>query len=408
MVKFLGPYFSKPKLNKEVEPDFSMYVELEKLFSRIPHDATVRCAIYMWNDNTGLPKKDYRDKWKDEPGNPNFVTQTFVDRARNCDTKIIFDKYNEFNHPALVKKFNLAFHEKNVIIDTRIGTNDPEVRKEMAKAEVEAKTGYMHDKFFLISELEGIGKYVIIQTTANINITQTHQFNNMVVIYDDKDIYAKYSHHWNELQDTINLRKNKKKLRPNLNIFRFEPLVPIETPAAAYFMPRDSCPVEKELHRIYEKTDGERTRIDVAMAYFTRRRVREFLLKFKEGGSKVRVLLSDEWQNVKNTVPFLRENKIPFAIVRNEHYNKEVYMLNDEIQVRDNWRGRMHHKFLLIKTDEHRIVWTGSYNYTHPGLRHNDETVLRINNPTVYYQYRHQFELLYKAEKRLHKRVTHL
>jgi phosphatidylserine/phosphatidylglycerophosphate/cardiolipin synthase-like enzyme len=45
------------------------------------------------------------------------------------------------------------------------------------------------------------------------------------------------------------------------------------------------------------------------------------------------------------------------------------------------------------------MVWVGSYNFTHPGLRLNDETVLRINDPGVYDAYKMNFESLWRPGK---------
>jgi phosphatidylserine/phosphatidylglycerophosphate/cardiolipin synthase-like enzyme len=170
-------------------------------------------------------------------------------------------------------------------------------------------------------------------------------------------------------------------------------------------MPRDKCPIEAEISSIL-KDAGERTRVDIAMAYLTRPRIRKLILKLKEKRCRVRILLSDEYQNRKTTVPMLTGGKVPLKVIENEHYNKEIYWLGGEKQCRDNWRGRMHHKFVLIEHDQNQIVWTGSYNLTHPGLRYNDETVLRINDAGTYRRYKHQFEVLFKNDRALKKRIT--
>ena len=57
--------------------------------------------------------------------------------------------------------------------------SDPEIRMDLARKQELAREGYMHDKFFLFSSLMGIGKYVIVQMTSNINYTQYHQYNNI-------------------------------------------------------------------------------------------------------------------------------------------------------------------------------------------------------------------------------------
>lgn len=395
MAKFLGPFFSKPILNKEVEPDFSMFYELEKLFSKIPQNATIRIAIYMWNNDDGLNKKGYRHKWKDIPGNPKLVTDQFLTRAKHCDCQIILDNYISQYHQKTLNFLRDELGKDNLIVDTRTGVNDPEFRRELHEKKKRAKIGYMHDKFILISELDGIGKNVVIQTTANINITQCHQFNNTVVVYDDADLYNKYVKHWENLKNNILIRQ--KNILQDIdvpmesNIFANLPF-DFTKQANVFFFPRKDCPIEAELRRLLEV--DYRCKIDVCVAYLTRSRLRS-LLKKLSNQHKIRVILSEEDQN-EYTIGSFQTANIPTKIVWNKKYNKEPEEdENGQKRIFDNWRARMHHKFLLINDDNRKIVWTGSYNFTHPGLKLNDEAILRIEDKQVYRTYRKIFNMLW-------------
>jgi phosphatidylserine/phosphatidylglycerophosphate/cardiolipin synthase-like enzyme len=146
--------------------------------------------------------------------------------------------------------------------------------------------------------------------------------------------------------------------------------------------------------------------IYVTMGYFTRRGLLRLLKKLKENGAKIKIVLSDELQNAK-TEETLEENYFDFHVIRNMQYNsKRTYKIPSFIEGKyievpwDNWNGRMHHKYTLIKTKNKKITWTGSYNFTYPGLQLNDETVLRLEDEAVFDRYKEEFDWLF------HKKYT--
>jgi hypothetical protein len=256
MPKFLGPYFIKPILREEIYPDFSMFEELKNIFSKIVPGALVRGALYMWNKDAGLHKSGYRNKWKDIQGNPLLVTDQFLSSTKLCDVQLILDNYSSEHHKNTFKYLQESLGEDNVIVDPRTGENDPEYRLKLCEEQKIAKQGYMHDKFFLISEVNGLGKWVIIQLTANINITQCHQFNNMVIVYDDESLFKKYLMHWKNLKININARKNNEEVI-NPNIFMNESLNEDDV-VSAYFFPRKICPICSELNMILKNNPSSR------------------------------------------------------------------------------------------------------------------------------------------------------
>jgi HKD family nuclease len=391
MTKFLGPYFIKPILREQVYPDFSMFEELEKIFSKITPNAIIRGALYMWNKDTGLNISKYREKWKDVSGNPLFVTDAFLSSSKNCDSKIILDNYSAQNHTKTLNYLTMGLGEENIIIDPRVGANDPEHRRELAEKQQMATVGYMHDKFFIISEVSGVGKWVIIQLTANINITQCHQFNNMLIVYDDEILFNQYLKHWNNLKSRIQGKE----------ILELNEEEEIKEVTSVFFFPRKSCPILNVLKKI---KINSRVKIDIAMAYLTQPSFRKELVKLKKQGSKIRVLLSEEYQNERSTVDFLKKNKIPVRVISNHGYNQKI--MKDEKgkkRIADNWKARMHHKFILIENEHSKTTWTGSYNLTIPGLKLNDETVLKIYDDQVFRRYKKMFNMLWKKEGVLKK-----
>ena len=403
MAKFLGPFFSKPILSKEVEPDFSLFYELGQLFSKIPLNAKIGIALYMWNNDDGLNKKGYHHKWQNVPGNPKNITEIFLSKIKSSDCEIILDNYISQYHAKTLGFLIDNIGEAGLIVDTRTGVNDPEIRRKLYESHKMAKIGYMHDKFILISELEGIGKHIVVQTTANINITQCHQFNNAIVVYDDEYLYSKYLAHWENLKNKILTRQlnsqNGTDLPEEENVYAGLPLN-LDKQVNVFFFPRNDCPIEEELSNLL--TVDYKCQIDICMAYLTRLRTRSILKKLSKL-HKIRIILSEEDQN-QTTIDSFKDCNISLKIIKNKRYNTEVGLdENGERRILDNWKARMHHKFLLINGDKHKIVWTGSYNLTYPGLKLNDETVLRIKDSQVHRAYTKIFNMLWTPVKSMKK-----
>lgn len=386
MVKFLGPFFSNPILKEEVVPDFSIFEALEKLFSNIVPGSFVRGAIYMWN-------QEVRKELSNTPGSPLKITETFLKKTCTCDVQLILDNYVLEFFQKTLKHLSIIGND-NLFVDPRRGINDPEVRRKMCVKKKIATTGYMHDKFFLISEIAGLGKHVIIQMTANINITQCYQFNNMLVMYDDESLFEKYRTHWENLKSNILKRINKEEVKI-LNNGSLD----LNEETSVFFFPRKTCPIEQELKILLDQDD--RAKIDITMAYLTRKKFVGLLTQLKLLRKKIRIILSEEEQNV-GTVKSLKKAGIKVKIIKNKKYNSKNYIMEGGVKItKDNWQARMHHKFVLIMNEDKKITWTGSYNITYPGVRLNDESVVRLTDPQIYRQYMKIFNRLWKDKKKI-------
>jgi phosphatidylserine/phosphatidylglycerophosphate/cardiolipin synthase-like enzyme len=336
-----------------------------------------------------------RPPFVEEPGNPIELTDEFVAWARDSDVKIILDQYSEEHHTYTVNRFRENFGVRNVILDNRTSTNNPEERLKLWLKEERATEGYMHDKFLLFSELEGIGKYVIVQMTANINYTQYHQYNNAIILYDNVELFNMYLKHWEDLKYGIKRRSFEGWSIPKPHFMggRFEQ-------HEVFFFPRKKCPVETMLKELAKQDSLKGTKIDIAMSFLTRTPFPKIFSNLKRAGCELRVIMSEEHQN-RNSIDKFKKKHIDYQIIWNKRYNEPDYF--DKVAKKkimpDNWRRRMHHKYILIDHRGQKMVWVGSYNFTHPGLRLNDETVLRINDPGVYDAYKMNFESLWRPGK---------
>jgi phosphatidylserine/phosphatidylglycerophosphate/cardiolipin synthase-like enzyme len=63
----------------------------------------------------------------------------------------------------------------------------------------------------------------------------------------------------------------------------------------------------------------------------------------------------------------------------------------------------VHSKYLLFDgryAGEHRkLVWTASHNYTESAHRHNDETLIKLDEPSVHRAFTQNFDALWHAAR---------
>ena len=98
---------------------------------------------------------------------------------------------------------------------------------------------------------------------------------------------------------------------------------------------------------------------DVAMFSFTSRPLARALVRAAQRGVRVRVVLDDGQAKSK--------------------YSKYRFLVNKGIPVKlDNRSAYMHHKFAVI---DHKMVITGSYNWTASAKKRNDENLVVLRDP---------------------------
>jgi len=127
---------------------------------------------------------------------------------------------------------------------------------------------------------------------------------------------------------------------------------------------------------IVKEINGAKSEILVAMYFLTERDISRALVKAKERGVDVKVVL-DQSQ-------------------RTEKYAKGRFLSQKGVPVRYEYKpsGLLHDKFAVI---DNRIVITGSFNWTASAESRNNENLLVIFSPDLAGKYKEEFLKLWKA-----------
>ncbi len=147
-----------------------------------------------------------------------------------------------------------------------------------------------------------------------------------------------------------------------------------------FFSPRGGCE-----EAILAQLDGARRYIHVAMYAFTSRYLAQALVRARERGVEVKVVLDGSFQEESeySKGDYLKRKGIPVKLVT------PVVMRGMKVI-----KGLMHHKFAVI---DHRVVITGSYNWTARAERVNYENLLIfVDSPGLAEAYEREFERLWK------------
>lgn len=243
----------------------------------------------------------------------------------------------------------------------RLGAQNLTVCRECEESGGCIGDGINHNKFILFSALEDGSRDVVVQSSANLTKVQRKLFNNMVVIRDDPELYQGYKNYW------LDLRAQQ----PDLGYYS---TATGSTGTKAYFFPRDKGDTIFNILGNIDCSGGGDIR--VAMAYFTPGRVNvaEQLAAKAQQGCQVQVLIGALDGSDTATAA---------QAVRQGGAEALVYTQTNGVSI--------HSKYLLIDANyldaHHRVVWTGSHNYTQPALRRHDETLLKIEDDAVYEAY---------------------
>jgi len=148
----------------------------------------------------------------------------------------------------------------------------------------------------------------------------------------------------------------------------------------AYFSPNGGV-----RDAVIQKLEKARKTVDIAMYMFTDRKLAYELLKLKNRGVKVRIVLDGP----------ASENK----------FSKSRFFKGRGMNVRCDYShpstkygNIMHNKFAII---DNAILITGSYNWTASAEKLNDENILIVKDaPQIILKYEKMFEKLWKRSKR--------
>jgi phosphatidylserine/phosphatidylglycerophosphate/cardiolipin synthase-like enzyme len=131
----------------------------------------------------------------------------------------------------------------------------------------------------------------------------------------------------------------------------------------ACFSPEGKCSAY-----IVREIDQAKQELLVAVYAFTSGELARALIRAKNRGISVRVIIDREFDlgNEKSKGKFLASQRIPVRRIAGV-----------KLTTTDRERGLMHQKFAVI---DRRVVFTGSYNWTHAAETLNDENLLLFHD----------------------------
>ncbi len=143
--------------------------------------------------------------------------------------------------------------------------------------------------------------------------------------------------------------------------------IPLNNAQAAF------CPSLQCVSLVVSALDAAQERVDIAMYSFTNDEMGQALIRAKERGVEIRVLLEKQQST--------------------SQYSELTPLTNASIPVRvDSNPQLMHHKFAVIDS---QYVITGSMNWTANGVKENNENVLVIHSQELNVEFEKEFEKLW-------------
>jgi len=138
------------------------------------------------------------------------------------------------------------------------------------------------------------------------------------------------------------------------------------------FSPKGGCQ-----DAIIALIDKAHKTIDIAMYYLTSREIAQALVRAKDRGVQVRVLLDKSQETQK--------------------FSKSRYLIKRGFSVRyHTGYGLMHNKFAVI---DNAVLIAGSFNWTPTADQQNEENLLIINDPGTVQKFAERFEYLWKQAR---------
>lgn len=240
-----------------------------------------------------------------------------------------------------------------------------------------------HNKFFTFST-SGDKKRVVLVTSQNLTFSQNNRFNNAVVMHEDYDLYDQFVRYFNDLRAQ---RKNTNYYASANGYYRSP-----NTNVTTYHSPRATGDTLVSILRYVTRYESGCS-VELAQLWFTNPRVAvaEELLRIARLGCQVRLVYGTMGTTVYS--------------VLQQSGNISMKKFHDAES--SNFDGRVvdvHSKYLIVNgnyngTAGRTIVYTGSHNITGPALRNHDETLLKIEHPTVSAGFRDNFATLWSRAK---------
>lgn len=224
--------------------------------------------------------------------------------------------------------------------------------------------GIMHHKTVLLSALDDGSRDVVVQASHNLTTVQLSMHNNAVIVRGDAALFRAYERTFDDQRRDV----------VNLSYYRVDDG---DLGTQAHFFPRSSGDTVATI------LDGVRcdasSRILVAMAFFTdgRLAVARALAARRREGCAVTVVAGDA--------------EIPLgAVAASTLTAAGVSLVRYPVRA-NGWQ--LHSKYLIVdaplagSSAHAHLVYTGSHNWTGQSLTSNDETLLRIDDASVFAAY---------------------
>ena len=133
--------------------------------------------------------------------------------------------------------------------------------------------------------------------------------------------------------------------------------------------------------------DREQKAIWLAIFSFTDKQIAEALIRAKERGVDVQVVVDPGFLNDRYTkIDWLYESGLPVFVHNPKHARNNLSTMSN----------LMHHKFAIFfqNIDDRPLVWTGSFNFTKSARLSNQENAVVLSSSRIVKQYMEQFERL--------------
>ncbi|HYQ67576.1 phospholipase D-like domain-containing protein [Actinophytocola sp.] len=253
-----------------------------------------------------------------------------------------------------------------------------------------------HNKFFLFSNTSGTSN-VVVQSSANLHNGRdgTKGYNNALIMTGHTALFSAYEGYFGDMAA----------LRADNNYYDTGRPPVTDGNAKIHFFPRATTaasqyrdPTEDTMYTVLDHidcfgntstgtTDNHRTIIRVNQHAFTRPYLAEKLVELDAAGCYVEVVQNYAPDDDSSSVSLAEESLRDLLARTGSAYNGVLvryYCDSDPV-----WT---HSKYLLVEgkyygVADRRIVWTGSANFSTNSLRQSDETVLQLEDSTVFGQY---------------------
>jgi len=146
-------------------------------------------------------------------------------------------------------------------------------------------------------------------------------------------------------------------------------------------------PKDQLADRLVEAIESEKTSIKVAIYSITHRGIAEALVRAKQRGVAVEVIVDPFSVKKYSSIHKLLEGKVPLFV-----WDKGIQMGQ-----KGKRRGLMHDKFCIFGGEK---VWTGSFNFTYDSEKRHRENALLIESRPLAQQYLSQFSYMQLYESR--------